>query len=805
MSLMPPLGSARAVAPAVLLFAVTACTPDPAPTDLPLIPHPAEVVEGAGEWTMGPETVLAVSGGDDATRVVDAWAGSVRGATGWALDIVSGTEAPARAIRVSLTGGDDDPEGYRLDVSPGGVALSAATPAGIFYGLQTLSQLLPDAGGGATLALPAVEIRDRPRFPYRGMHLDVGRHFFGPEFVKRYIDLLARYKINRFHWHLTEDQGWRIEIDRYPRLTEVAAYRAETMVEKHFDPYVGDGRPYGGYYTQEEIRDVVAYARDRFVTIVPEIELPGHSSAAVAAYPELGCTDDPVEVATTWGVFDDIYCPKEETFTFLENVLTEVMELFPGEYVHIGGDEAPKTRWKESPLAQEVMAREGLADEHELQSWFIRRIEGFLNEHGRRLIGWDEILEGGLAETATVMSWRGTSGGIEAARLGRDVIMTPYSHLYFDYYQGDPEDEPLAIGGYLPLETVYGFEPIPDELDEAEARHILGAQANVWTEYIPTEEHVEYMAFPRALALAEMVWSPAGLRTWDGFAARLPRRLAELDRLGVNYRIPDVFGVGPDRVADSATEILEVGSPAPGAVHYTLDGSDPTGASPTAGTTPGNGTASITVSVNPETVRVAARAILPDGRMGPVSRATLYPLTALAEGPRVDSAALEPGLELVVRRGRVASTHAAAPDGNGDAGSDGGERHRSGSLTGDAVFDGTTTEIGLPGDAPDTDFTALFQGFIRVPEDGAYSFRLTSDDGAVLRVGGEVVVDHDGVHYASQRQGSVALRAGLHPFELRYFQVAGRRRLSLSVSREGAPHGPVPPEWLFRERGQSQP
>jgi N-acetyl-beta-hexosaminidase len=444
-------------------------------------------------------------------------------------------------------------------VTARGVELRASALPGIFYGLGTLDQLIPGLGnelGGARpepgpssgssagagtageasragtsgdpegvqsrphpWSIPAVQIEDTPRFPYRGMHLDVGRHFFPVPFVKRYIDLLAAYKMNVFHWHLTEDQGWRMEILRYPRLTEVGSCRAETILEKNFDPYVGDGIPYCGHYTQEEIREVVAYARDRFITVIPEIEMPGHSVAALAAYPELACTPGPFQVHTVWGVTRDIFCPSEETFTFLEAVLEEVMELFPSPYIHIGGDEAPKDRWRESELAQEVIRREGLADEEELQSWFIRRMEAFLNANGRKLVGWDEILEGGLAPNATVMSWRGTAGGIEAARAGHDVVMTPNSHVYFDYYQGDSLQEPLAIGGFSPLERVYAFEPVPEELSPAEARHVLGGQANLWTEYIKTPEHAEYMLLPRMLALAEVVWSPADRRHWEGSPA----------------------------------------------------------------------------------------------------------------------------------------------------------------------------------------------------------------------------------------------------------------------------------------------
>jgi hexosaminidase len=429
-------------------------------------------------------------------------------------------------------------EHYVLEVTETSITIEAATHAGLFYGLQTLRQLVRRGESGSADAgeVPAVLIQDRPRFEYRGMHLDVGRHFFPVAFIKRYIDLITMYKMNRFHWHLTEDQGWRIEIKKYPRLTEVGAYRRETILEKNFDPYVGDGIPYGGYYTQDEIREIVEYAGQRYVTVIPEIEMPGHSTAALAAYPELACTEGPFEVATKWGIHDDIYCPKEETFEFLEDVLTEVMNLFPSNYIHIGGDEAPKTRWEESDLAQDVIRREGLADEHELQSYFIKRIERFLLQNGRRLIGWDEILEGGLAPAATVMSWRGVAGGIEAARQGHDVIMTPTSHMYFDYYQDDPEREPLAIGGHIPLAKVYEFEPVPPELSGQEATHVLGAQGNVWSEYMKTADYVEYMVLPRMLALSEVVWSPAEVRGWEFFKWRLRSHFERFDRMGVRYR-----------------------------------------------------------------------------------------------------------------------------------------------------------------------------------------------------------------------------------------------------------------------------
>jgi hexosaminidase len=346
---------------------------------------------------------------------------------------------------VAMSIGNGAPESYTLRVGPAGVTLVAADSAGLFYGLQTLRQLVE---AGAPVA--GIEIADAPRFSYRGMHLDVARHFQPVDFVKRYIDLLSRHKMNTFHWHLTDDQGWRIQIDQYPRLTEVGGCRKETMVARNFNPYVGDGIPHCGFYTKDQVRDVIAYARARHVTVIPEIEMPGHAKAALAAYPSLGCTPGPFEVLTTWGVDEDVFCPSEETFRFLDDVLGEVAALFPGKYIHIGGDEVPKTRWRASPLAQEVMRRENLASPEALQSWFIRRVERMLTARGKRLIGWDEILEGGLAPEATVMSWRGSEGGLAAARENHDVIMSPNSHLYFDFYQGDPRQEPLNIGGFTP-------------------------------------------------------------------------------------------------------------------------------------------------------------------------------------------------------------------------------------------------------------------------------------------------------------------------------------------------------------------
>ena len=585
-------------------------------TRFSIVPAPVSLEAHSGSFRLDRNTRILVGDAGDAELkgMAELFAAPLRAASGLPLPITSeGGERGALVLRVEPQAGAAE-ESYHLRADGKGVTLTAATHAGLFRGLQTLRQLLP-AGNADRWTVPAVEIDDAPRFAYRGMHLDVGRHFFPVPFVKKYIDLLALYKFNTFHWHLTEDQGWRIEIKKYPRLTEVGACRNETQLGKNSRPYVGDATRSCGFYTQDEVREVVAYAAQRHITIIPEIEMPGHSLAALAAYPELGCTPGPFQVGTQWGVFEDIYCPKEETFTFLEDVLTEVMALFPSRYIHIGGDEAPKKAWEQSQFAQSVIKREGLKDEHELQSYFIQRIERFLNEHGRSIIGWDEILEGGLAPNATVMSWRGVNGGIAAAKQGHDVVMTPTNFLYFDYYQGPPSGEPLAIGGLLPLEKVYGYEPLPPELTAEEAKHILGAQGNLWTEYIASPDYVEYMVLPRLLALSEVDWSPREKRDWASFQDRLPGQFEHLDALGYNFRVPDVSGLATDSVAPEQVRVeLAVAAPV-AEIHYTTDGSEPTKDSP-------RYRRPFTIRPTAEGVVVQARAFLADGKMSAVRKAT---------------------------------------------------------------------------------------------------------------------------------------------------------------------------------------
>ena len=509
-----------------------------------IIPAPLSLTEKSGEFTFTKKSRILLPPHDSQTELSASFLASlVKNATGFSPEITAGDKPLNGSVFLELDTAISNPSGYSLVVTGKRITVKAGSPAGLFNAVQTLRQLMPPdvekpfSGTAYKLTIPACEIKDEPRFAYRGMHLDVGRHLFPVETIKKYIDLLALHKMNYFHWHLTEDQGWRIEIKKYPRLTEAGSVRKETVIgHAGRKPNQFDGKPYGGFYTQDEIRDVVSYAASRFITVIPEIEMPGHSLAALAAYPELSCTGGPFEVGKTWGIFEDVYCAgMEETFSFLEDVLTEVFDLFPSPYIHIGGDECPKTRWQKCRLCQKRIKDEGLKDEHELQSYFIRRIEKFALSKGRRIIGWDEILEGGLAPEATVMSWRGVKGGIEAARQNHDVIMTPTTYAYLDYYQAEPAGEPLAIGGYLPLEKVYSFNPVFEELTDEQQKHILGVQGNVWTEYIATPEHLEYMACPRMFAIAEIGWTMANKKDFEDFLARFEVQRKRYDALNINY------------------------------------------------------------------------------------------------------------------------------------------------------------------------------------------------------------------------------------------------------------------------------
>ncbi|GAB3026764.1 glycoside hydrolase family 20 protein [Niabella terrae] len=548
--------------------------------ELPIIPAPVSLQRTEGQFTINQQTRLNYDQGNAALQAVAGYLSDYLGKIS-GLHLNTGT-GQQNAIVLELTALPEiGKEGYLLDISARGVRIRASQKAGIFYGIQSLLQLLPAMRTNQDLTLPAVSIKDYPRFGWRGLHLDVSRHFFGPDFIKKYIDLLATYKLNSFHWHLSDDQGWRIEIKKYPRLTDVAAWRVD---QNHLPwssrPQAKPGQlaTYGGYYTQQQIRDIVQYAADRSVNIVPEIDMPGHSAAAIAAYPNLSCSQVP-QLPMTGGDYHHMssnFCiGNDSVFLFAENVLKELMELFPSRYIHIGGDEVDKTSWKNCPRCQARMKALGLRNEEELQSYFIRRMEKIIVARGRTMIGWDEILEGGLAPEATVMSWRGERGGIEAAKMNHDVVMTPGSPLYFDHYQAGPQGEPLAFGGMNTLAAVYQYDPIPAELPADKRRYILGAQANLWAEHITSGLHAEYMILPRMLALAELDWTPPARKNWDDFNARVQQHFKRFDQQGLNYSKGN-FTVRIQPGFQDGRLTATLSSEIPGTIiHYTTDGREP--------------------------------------------------------------------------------------------------------------------------------------------------------------------------------------------------------------------------------------
>ena len=729
----------------LLAIATCARAENPAVPALNVVPRPATLESRTGTFLLTGETRL-LAADEESRKIATLFNDFLLEQHGLRLQITGTRPRSQNYISFSQAGSRGLPdEGYRLVIGAGEIRVTGQA-AGLFYGMQTLMQLLPLEIKPA-IELPALEITDHPRFGYRGLLLDVGRHYFSVAHIKKLLDLAAQYKINRFHWHLTDDQGWRIEIKKYPKLTEVGSY-------------VDDTSPGGRYYTQEQIKDVVAYAQARFITVIPEIEMPGHSGAAVAAYPQLACTP---------GVGANVLCPSEATFTFLRDVLTEVGALFPGPYIHIGSDEVDKTWWRQSAEAQAIIKREGLKDEDELQSYFVRRIEQFLASTGKRTIGWDEILEGGLAPNAIVMSWRGEGGGIEAVRQKHQAIMTPTDYCYFDYYQGDPGREPLSIGGFVPLKKVYGYEPIPQALQGQEREYVLGAQASVWTEYISTPEHLEYMVFPRLLALSEAVWSPAAIRDYDDFQRRLPYQLGRLDKQDVRFRIPEPAGLQDLYTATADHALVDLRSFIPGSrVYYTLDGSEPTADSLLYAMP-------FQVSLQPDQKKsVNLVVVTPAGR-----RSMVYGATFLRRSYRDASSVADAqrGLRFALFDGAFATVQSIEQ--------------------GTRAATGIANSFDLQQFGRSVNYGIRLDGYVKVEADGYYQFAVESDDGSLLQIGDEVVVDNDGNHPSRVITGHIPLRQGFHRIKLLYFQAEGNVALRVSWGASGAELQPLPESALY--------
>jgi hexosaminidase len=738
-----------------------------------IIPAPVSLKKAPGEFVLSRQTILLAD--TVSNKAVLFLVDYLRSKKMLSIDPKTNTGANVPNSLVLTSAGTDSlpPEGYRLSITPQKITI-AGKGAGLFYGIQTLIQLMP-ADGIASVKIPCVQIEDYPRFAYRGMMLDVCRHFFSVEFVKKYIDLMAAYKLNNFHWHLTDDQGWRIEIKKYPRLTQIGSQRAQTVIGNYHDrtPQQYDNTPYGGYYTQDEIREVVKYAADRYINIIPEIEMPGHSEAALAAYPELSC--DPKKtynVSQTWGVFNDVYCPSDKTFDFLEDVLTEVMDLFPSKYIHIGGDEVPKTVWQQSAYCQKMIRKLGLKNEEGLQSYFIQRIEKFVNSKGRSIIGWDEILEGGLSPNATVMSWRGEAGGIAAAQQNHNVIMTPGSGgLYFDHSQGKLSDEPLSIGGNDQLSKPYNYNPTPAALTPAQQKHIIGVQANLWTEYIPTENKAEYMLLPRMLALAEVAWTPLANKNYTDFAEkRLPYHLAWLDKNNFYYHVPLTIGTPQDTIMFGSTLNVNLKPPVASAtVYYTIDGYTPreTDIAYTAPT-------SYPVPLD-QYRELKTIVITQSGKRSAVTHAIMYNKLPL---PQVSYQGTVTGLKYQFYTGAFNSTA---------------------DLDKAAVTDTGIVKSFNMGDIRKNNiaYGIIYTGFIRIDNDGVYGFSTQSDDGSVLLIDDLPVVNNDGKHSAYEQGGSVPLQKGYHRFTLKYFNVGSTSTLHVYLTIPGKPKGELSPDGMY--------
>ncbi|MGD9931267.1 MAG: family 20 glycosylhydrolase [Mangrovibacterium sp.] len=715
----------------LVLITVVACNNNCSKSELTvaIVPQPNEMVPQEGSFTVNDKTAFALPENEKLAAAADLINQRFVRAAGFALK-TAGERPGKNYIAVELDPSlSQDSEAYELTVTTTGVTVKAASERGAFYGLMTMLQLLPPEIESPTLVddacwtMPCVQVKDQPRFVWRGMHLDVCRHFVPVEFIKKQLDVMALFKMNTFHWHLTEDQGWRIEIKKYPLLTELGSKRIE-----------GDGSEYGGFYTQEDVKEVVAYAAERFINVVPEIELPGHSLAALVGYPDLSCTGGPFQVRNVWGVEPDVYCAgKEEVFHFLEDIINEVVPLFPYEYFHIGGDESPKDRWKECAACQKRIKAEGLKDEHELQSYFVQRIEKVLLAHGKKMVGWDEILEGGLAPSATVMSWRGEAGGIEAAKQGHDVVMTPGGWVYLDHYQGNSQVEPVAIGGFTTLEKSYGYDPVPAELEGELAKHVLGTQGNVWSEYMYTPELFEYRIYPRIIALAEVGWTQKENKDFPDFLKRMDPQFVRLDYHGINYHIP--LPEGPvNQVAFTDTANLEFTSPRPVKMVYTLDGSEPDQ----------NSLVYESQLTFTENATVKIRSVLNTGKMSTVRTI------------QVEKQELLPAVAVETSKSGLKGNYAEGTF----------------IWVKDIESVDSWKEIAVTSDNLkminnyQSPTAVVLTGYIEMPEDGVYEFQTNFDQ---FYIGEKLLINNDGeVKRFSRNNAMMALAKGKHPVKIIY-------------------------------------
>lgn len=760
----------------VLALALFSCVNNKKTGDVNLIPQPVQLTKTSGVFEFKASTKIIVNE-KSFTKAAKLFSDRFQKASGMNLAVESGNSSASNTIFVTKSS-VNKPEYYNLKVTGSTVTIEASDYNGAIYAFQTIRQLLPaqiesTMAKGVEWTIPAVEIADNPRFAWRGMHLDVSRHFFSKEYVKKFIDRLVLYKMNKFHWHLTDDQGWRIEIKKYPELTEKGAFREKNNHDRSCDESAKtnpdmvitpelftkrDGKTvYGGFYTQEDIKEIVAYATERGITIVPEIDMPGHFKAAIDNYPEVSCFGK-----AGWGhTFSAPLCAgREEAFTLLENILSEVIDLFPSEFIHIGADEVEKTNWKKCKKCQARIKKEGLKDEFELQSYLVKRIEKFLNSKGRKMIGWDEIIEGGLSKTATMMFWRGwvPEAPIEAAHNGNNVIMSPTSHCYYDYAQNAGT-----------LEHVYNFDPVPEKLKGKYEKYIIGGQANIWTEYIPSEARCDYMYMPRMVALSEALWTPLKTKSYKRFFKDMGSHFNRMDVMGINYRMPDIGGLYDKHVfVDKST--VKFTSVIPNQeIRYTTDGS-----TPDKNSTLYSGPFEVS-----KTVTVKARPISATGRGGDI-------ISAQFEKQGYNEALNQK----VSKNGLKCQYFEKQPD----------KRWRNVADLGKVDIkkgESVTPNFVAPKGARRTTFATIHDGFIKIEKDAVYTFSLLCDDAGVLKIDDKIVVDNDGMHAPRKKTGQIALKKGIHKINLQYIEGGGGGTLKLTMLQNGE-FETIPDAMLFQ-------
>ncbi len=749
-----------------ILIIITSCTPRNKnsivnPDTISVIPQPQSIEAFEGLFTIDENTKIQYQG--ELKNVAETLSKQLI-----TKNIVQEFKTNAEdQILLSTTKNEKlEKEGYELTINKNGINIEGDA-AGVFYGVQTLMQLVATANNKTVV--PYVHIIDNPRFEWRGMHLDVSRHFFDKEFIKKYIDILAKHKLNVFHWHLTDDQGWRIEIEKYPKLTEIGAWRAGDGMEIpwNYDVHgAEEGKPrYGGFYTKNDVKEVLAYAKERYVTVVPEIELPAHSWAALHAYPNLSCTGKDWHMGETWSFSDPFCAGNEETFTFFEDVLTEVIDLFPSQYIHIGGDEAQKTRWEECSKCQAKINTEGLENEEELQSYFIKRIEKFVTSKGRRIIGWDEILEGGLAPDAAVMSWRGEEGGIAAAKQKHEVVMTPGEILYFNHAQSNAELEGVPRARIIDLKKIYNYNPVPDELNTEEKKYIKGVEACLWSEFVYTEALAIDRLSPRVLALSEISWTETKNKDWNHFQGKLTKHLSYLDKQKIDYFMAAPTSTGMSSfIGDSLA--ITIDSPLKDAkIYYTLDGSEPNKNSTLYGKQ---------IVIN-DHATLKAKTILTSGKES-ANFEKSFRKTKYQEATNLTN--VTNGLIMQTFKGNISQLS---------------EFNTLKKLNKSKI----TLSIELPTKLPNNGFGLKFIGYIQIPKNGIYTFYTTSDDGSVLYINDKMVVDNDGKHGMQEKNGEVALKSGYHKFLVSYFEGGGGKGLKVEMHGSSIEKSEISSSLLF--------